>query len=125
MTKPIPQDNTELIERLRRQIQHAQAYPNSPLTLGSLTHALTEAADALESLKASREVIELREALNKAHRAFKGIEREASEGAAYGKKHGAEWWDSSLGVIASSARRNERRLRNLLPSRPDEGGGDE
>ncbi len=46
-------------------------------------------------------------------RSFEGIKREAEDGAEYGRKYGKEFWDSSLGVIASSADRNLRRLAAL------------
>lgn len=54
-------DISQLIERLRRTVTLSREHPNSPLTLGSLAHAVTAAADALTSLTEDRD--RLREAL--------------------------------------------------------------
>lgn len=42
------QTTPELVERWRNQIEHARKHPDSPLTLGSLCHALSDAADHAE-----------------------------------------------------------------------------
>lgn len=73
---------------------------------------LTEAADEIARLRAENEA--LREALGQAERAFNAIAHEALEGSERGRKEGAVWWDSSLGIIATSAIRNSKRARQAL-----------